>query len=76
MYRQPGRARNIAWRINLPALRKCHPTFFEDISPKEIEDRVEVLEAQVVELEWARDAMAEEIGKLRGQVAIARRASG
>jgi hypothetical protein len=76
MYRTSGGARNLAWRINVSKLRVLHPAFFEDPSPKQLEDRVEVLEAQVVELEWARDAMAREIGALRGQVAVTRRASG
>ena len=73
MYRMPGIARNLAWRINLPALRKAHPEFFEDPSPKQLEDRVELLESQVVELEWARDTLATELGKVRGEVAILRR---
>jgi hypothetical protein len=76
MYRTSGGARNLAWRINVSKLRALHPEFFEDISPRELETRVEQLESDVVELQWARDAMAAEIGKLRGQVAIARRASG
>jgi hypothetical protein len=76
MYRTAGGARNLAWRINVSKLRALHPEFFEDPSPRELETRVETLEAQVVELEWARDTLASEIGNLRGEVAVARRASG
>jgi hypothetical protein len=76
MYRTSGGARNLAWRINLTKLRALHPSFFEDPSPRELEDRVETLEAQVVELEWARDTLATELGKVRGEVAIMRRVSG
>jgi hypothetical protein len=76
MYRTSGGARSLAWRINVSKLRALHPEFFEDPSPKQLEDRVETLEAQVVELEWARDALATELGKVKGEVAVARRASG
>jgi hypothetical protein len=67
MYRAPH---SKTWRINLTALRAAHPEFFEDASPVDMQAEIEQLKADAVERQWREDAMADQVGKLAGRIAV------
>jgi len=54
-------AESKAWNVDVFGLRRAHPEFFADASPKELEDRVE-------ELEWKVIDLAKEIARINARL--------